>query len=281
LDLLSHFRVQYFAALAVFCAVFLAGRRFKAAAVFAGFALINLAVVAPIYFGGRAAPTTANPLRAMLINVNTRTGDPERVSQAIRAADPDILVLEEISSRWVADLAEVGSAFHHSVVRPREDNFGIALFSKYPLAEGEVVYIGEAEVPSIVATVETDRGKLRIIATHPLPPGGAEYSRLRNDQLERLPDHIDSSRPVLLCGDLNATPWNYHFKRLLKRSGLIDSSLGRGFQPTWPSHNRLLLIPIDHVLHSPSVAVINKEIGSSVGSDHYPVIVDFTIESDR
>ena len=81
--------------------------------------------------------------------------------------------------------------------------------------------------------------------------------------------------PVLLLGDLNATPWSHPFKRLLQETGLIDGSRGMGYQPTWPAGVLPLLIPIDHCLHSQELRVVHKEVGPMVGSDHYPVIVDF------
>lgn len=282
LDLFSHFRVQYLLGLSTLGFLLLAGRRRRTALVFIAFASINLGIVLPMYFGGQtAAPEAARTLRAMLLNVNTRLGDAERVKQVIQEIDPDILVLEEISSQWLHDLRWLVASHPHCRVQPREDNFGIGLFSKLPLAEGAIVYIGDAEVPSIVATIDVGQDKLRVIATHPLPPAGAAYSRWRNDQLDRLPDYICLSEPLILLGDLNVTPWNCHFRRLLKRTGLIDSSQGRGIQPTWPNYNRLLLIPIDHCLHSPDISVVRKEIGADVGSDHYPVIVDFVINTKQ
>jgi endonuclease/exonuclease/phosphatase (EEP) superfamily protein YafD len=282
LDLFSHFRVQYLIALSILGVLFLLGRRRRTAAVFIAFACINLGMVLPLYFDGQATTPEAAPiLRAMLLNVNTRLGDAARVKQVIQELDPDILVLEEISSQWVLDLQWLANSYSHSRVQPREDNFGIGLFSKFPLVESEIVYIGDAQVPSIAATIDTGREKLRVIATHPLPPAGGQYSRWRNDQLNRLPDYVRSSLPLILLGDLNVTPWNYHFRRLLKRTGLIDSSKGRGIQPTWPNYNPLLLIPIDHCLHSSDISVLSKRIGVDVGSDHYPVIVDFAIKTEQ
>lgn len=278
LDLFSHFRVQYLCGLSILGLLLLIPKHRKTATVFILFAGINLGILLPLYFGGQAAAHEgAHSMRAMLLNVNTRLGDVERVKRVIQEFDPDIVVLEEISSQWIHDLQWLTASHPYSCVRPREDNFGIGLFSKLPLEESEVVYIGDAEVPSIVATLDTGRRQFVIIATHPLPPVGAQYSRWRNDQLDRIPNYVPSSSPVLLLGDLNVTPWNYHFKRLLKRTGLMDSSKGRGIQPTWPNYNRLLSIPIDHCLHSPDILVTRKQIGPDVGSDHYPVIVDFTI----
>lgn len=282
LDLFSHFRVQYLIGLGVLGLLHLLGRRLRTAATFLGFTCVNLALVLPLYFGKPVAPLvdTMPGLRAMLINVNTRLGDAERVRTVISQADPDILVLEEISERWMADLTWLTNSYPYSITEPREDNFGIGLFSKLPFAESEVATIGEAGVPSILATVITGRTNLRVIATHPLPPGGRDYSYWRNEQLDRLPEAIRSPLPVLLLGDLNVTPWNDHFRKLLSRSGLRDSARGYGVQPSWPNFTPFLRIPLDQCLHSPDIVIINRRIGDDVASDHYPVIVDFVIESN-
>ena len=282
LDLFSHFRVQYAIGLSILGLLLLAGRRRKTAAVFLGFAWVNLALILPLYFGRVGVEPDAAPLlRAMLINVNTHLGDPDRVRAVIEAEAPDILVLEEISSRWMSALAWLTNSHPHALAQPREDNFGIGLFSKLPLAEAEVVYIGAAEVPSIVATVMTAHTNLFVIATHPVPPIGREYSRMRNRQLDRLPDYVGSNLPVLLLGDLNVTPWNYHFRRLITRAGLRDSAKGFGVQPTWPNYNPLLRIPIDHCLYSDDIVIVDRRIGEDVASDHYPLIVDFMIKAGR
>jgi endonuclease/exonuclease/phosphatase (EEP) superfamily protein YafD len=282
LDLFSHFRVQYMLGLLALGVVLFIGRRRRTATAFLVLACVNLVPVLPLYLGKPKMPDKATPaLRAMLLNVNTRLGDANRVRAVVSDADPDILVLEEISSAWMLDLAWLTNSYPHSLAQTREDNFGIGLFSKLPLADAEVVYIGEAEVPSILATVSTAQTNLRVVATHPLPPSGRDYSRWRNEQLERLPDYVRSHLPVLLLGDLNVTPWNYYFRRLLASTGLRDSAKGRGVQATWPNFNPLLRIPIDHCLHSEDIGILDRRVGEHVSSDHFPVIVDFVIGEER
>ena len=277
-DLFSHFRIQYLLGLGALAVIFLFHRLWRTAAAFLAFAAVNLIPVLPLYFGGTAPPAPNSKIwRAMLINVNAHSGDPARVRQAVEQADPDILVLEEISARWASDLSWLCATHPYCVIEPREDNFGIALFSKLPLVRSRTAIIGSAEVPSILATAKVDGRELGIMATHPLPPAGAEYSRWRNEQLDLMPKHVDASGPFLLLGDLNTTPWNHYFRRLLDKAGLLDSSRGCGIQPTWPSFAPLLRIPIDHVLHSPSVSVLQKAVGPDVGSDHFPVVMDFRI----
>ncbi len=278
-DLFSHFRVQYFAGLAVLGLILLVTRRRSIGALFLLLAAINLAQVLPLYFG---APSSASdPTRLMLINVNAQSGDTGRVRRAVAESAPDILVLEEVNERWITELSDLRDTYPYSVVEPREDDFGIALFSKLPLLQSDVVFIGSAGVPSIEATLGGKGEPLRILATHPLPPGGPDYSAWRNEQLQLMAERIDASRPFLLVGDLNTTPWNFHFQQLLARSGLRDSAVGFGVQPSWPTFNPLFWIPLDHVLHSPCIIVTARKTGSDVGSDHYPVIVDFVASRDR
>ena len=141
--------------------------------------LINLGVILPLYFGGAptGAPEDSSSLRALLLNVNTKLGDPPRILRLIEETDPDFLVLEEINSDWMQKLAPLESSHPYRIVRTRGDNFGIGLFSKTPLARAEIVYVGDAHVPSVIAAVEIEGRTLHIFATHPTPPGSRECSR--------------------------------------------------------------------------------------------------------
>ncbi len=280
LDLFSHFRVQYMVCLVALGVLFGLARRHRMALFCVVFAGINAGVVFPLYVGGSAVVAPCEPsVRVLCLNVNTERGNPDRVKRVIEDATPDIVVLEEINLQWVFDLLWLSETHPYSCIQPRSDNFGIGLFSKVPIAKQNIINIGRAQVPSIIATLELPFTNLTVVATHPLPPWGRDYSALRNDQLDGLLGYIESDVPLILVGDLNMTPWSYHFKRLLKQSGLMDSTKGFGVQPSWSSFNPLLRIPIDHCLHTPDVSVVGRRIGEAVGSDHYPLIVDLVVGS--
>lgn len=282
LDLFSHFRVQYFLSLAV-AAVFLAFRqRVAVAAVFGGLALANLAMVLPLYFGGTQPSSREGAIRAVLSNVNTRSGNPAKVREFLAACDADLVALEEVSGKWVKELRDIIDRYPHKLIVPREDNFGIMVLSKLPVIHSETAYFGETDVPSLIAEIEDRRGSFILIATHPLPPAGSSYSQERNSQLDAIGGYIaERKNPVVLLGDLNTTPWNHYFRDLLRRSGLKDSLQGRGIQPTWPTFNPLLLIPLDHCLHSPEIEILDRRVGPGVGSDHFPLIVDFHLRGEK
>jgi endonuclease/exonuclease/phosphatase (EEP) superfamily protein YafD len=279
LDLFSHFRVQYCAGLGLVALLLAVSRQYRLSAIFGFFAMINLALIMPFYFGkADVPPFSGNPIRLMLANVNNSSGNPETVNLAIQSIKPDILVLEEVNAHWLLKLNPSLTNYAYSQTEPREDNFGIALYSRFPLTNAQIVFIGDAEVPSVFAEIATPQGICAVLATHPPPPGGSELSQLRNGQLAELPSWTRrTSQPILLAGDLNVTPWNPYFKRLLRNSGLSNSMQGRGIQTSWPTSFPPLRIPLDHCLHSPEIKIVQRTIGPHVGSDHFPLIVDFII----
>jgi len=284
LDLCSHFRVQYTLVLGGIAVVLLL-LRLRPLRVMTGLivvmALANLATILPRYVGRSDAPATGNPpLRAMLLNVNTDYGNPDKVRTLIGSMQPDILVLEELNRQWVTELTPLRKDYHYAHMEPREDNFGIVLLSKYPFRNAQTIYLGSAGVPTIMAEVVTPQGVCTILATHPLPPAGRLYAHLRNEQLAALAQYCQQiTGPLLVLGDLNVTPWSPFFLRLLQDSGLYDSAHGFGVQATWPVDNILLRIPIDHCLHSPDIQVVDRSVGPDVGSDHFPLGVEFNLPS--
>ncbi len=273
-DLFSHFRVQYSVGLIVLGILLFVLRRKKWGMVCLGFCSLNLLGILPLFFSRNAPSDKGEALSVMLINVNSSTGDPERVLALVQRESPDVLVLQEITSAWVKDLALLEDLFPYREVRSRSDNFGIGLYSLHPFSESGIVSIGRAGVPSVTAGLQYQNDNIHLLATHPLPPFGGAYSHERNDQLLKLPEHVDSTKPSLLIGDLNTTPWSYTFRDLLKQTGLQNSMKGFGIQPTWPMPNLLFGIPLDHVLHSDHFQMVDRRTGPSVGSDHSPVIVE-------
>jgi endonuclease/exonuclease/phosphatase (EEP) superfamily protein YafD len=277
LDLFSHFRVQYMQLSLLLVGIYLWKRMNKRAVFAILLAALNYSLVLPFYFGKPKIPAT-KPARAMLMNINAGNGNTTEVLAAIREARPELLLLEEVTPKWAQELKALDKEYKYRIAEPQEGCFGMMLLSKVPLAHTSVVEIGTAWVPSIIAEAHFPGGAVSIVGTHPLPPMGAEYSRHRNNQLAALPAIVQAQKyPVLLIGDLNTSPWSPHFQALEEAAGLKNSMKGFGFQPSWPANNRLLRIPLDHVLHSPGITIHNRMVGGNVGSDHYPVIVDFSV----
>lgn len=278
LDLLTHFRVQYVQLALVLAGICLWMRLNKAAIALILIGLFNYAYVYPLYLGRPEAPTE-KPVRAMLMNLNASNGHTEQVLKTVGQFDPDILLLEEVTPKWAKELQALHGAYLHRLDGSQEGCFGIMLLSKYPMGHAEFIEIGDAGLPSIRADIYLPEHVFTLIGTHPLPPVGRGYAMHRNNQLAALPELIKSqTRPVLLIGDLNTSPWSPYFRDLLRDSGLKNSMKGFGFQPSWPAQIRLLRIPIDHMLYADGITIHNRMVGGDVGSDHFPVIVDFSFD---
>ncbi|MBI4878387.1 MAG: endonuclease/exonuclease/phosphatase family protein [Planctomycetes bacterium] len=279
---MSHFRVQYLVLLLTAAGVCALARRVRTASLFAAFALLDLAVIVPFYVDPAPLPEVrvSRTIRGMLLNVCTRRGDPSRVLAEIVSWDPDFVVLEEIDEEWLVRLAPLAASHPHSVTRPRPDNFGIGLFSRIPFARAEIVTLGAADPPSVLARFDLGGRALHVFGTHPVRPGERRYTLWRDEQLERIAEFLAGAvRPVLVLGDLNVTPWSCRFSELLETARLSDTARGRGVQATWPVDVPLLRIPVDHCLCSEGVVVEERWVGSDVGSDHFPLIVDFHLSA--
>lgn len=280
LDLLAHFRPQYLVLAAAGALLLWLLRQPRAALALGACAAVNALVLLPYLFPG---PMLSGPesrsarVRVMSLNVHTSNRDYRAVSRLIRERGPDLVLLMEVDEAWLTHLAGLRGDYPYGVAEPRSDNFGIALLSRHPCLRCEILHLGRAGLPTVQGEFEVREARFTLAGTHPLPPAGAEYSRLQADQLDALGAHLARIRgPKVLMGDLNVTPWSARFGPLLRRAGLVDSGAGRWMWRTWPTGNPLLGIPIDHFLASPEVVVVTRRRGPDVGSDHFPLLVGFT-----
>jgi len=267
LDLFSHFYAQYAAGLLVCALGFFLLRHKKSAA---ASLLAGLVIVGTILFSSRPLPPPGTPrLKLLSYNVHTANTRHQDILHFLEFEDADVLFLMEVNEVWMQALRPLESRYPHRLISPREDNFGIALFSKKPF-QGEAKEFGIYGIPWADITL-TESG-LRIVAIHTLPPSGEENSQLRNEQLFETAALVRGKPRTILCGDFNLTPYSRWFPELLRQSGM--RSTAPPFSPTWFRHYPLFTIPIDHVLLSPDLTLARRKVGPSLGSDHNALIVE-------
>jgi len=278
LELASHFRMQYFTLLALGSLAFFLGRRRKLAACSLLLAIVNLAFIAPLYCGASSPRAGAPTFRAMFLNLNTSNDQYGKVLDFIRLTGPDFIVLAEASDRWMKELDDGLGGYPSSRVKSQEDNFGIAILSDLPILDGGIISIGQAGVPSVMVRLHTGHQPFTVIGTHPPPPTSRLWAWHRDKQLQELAEVVlQQQGPLIVMSDLNATSWSPCFADLLAETGLKDSRQGFGLQPTWPCSMPLLRIPIDHCFVSSEIVVHGRWVGPDVGSDHYPIVVEFSL----
>lgn len=280
-DLLTSFHVQYALGLFPIVCLFLMKRHWVKGGILLLGLSYNLFLVLPVYFPAVQTTSSEHSLRLMVTNVWSSNRQHEKLLRLIREESPEVVLALEVNDAWMRALRELSDEYPYQQSFARADNFGIALFSKYPFEQSEILEIGDRKLPSVFGKIEFKGGTtVSIIGTHPLPPKG-RAAEFRNQQLSEVANFAaNQSEHVVLCGDLNVTPWSPHWDDLLKQSNMQDSRQGFGLQPSWPAGNPLLRIPIDHVLVSDQINVINRRIGPRIGSDHLPVIVDLGIPTE-
>lgn len=140
----------------------------------AGLAAAHVLVVLPAL---SAAPlpedaAQAARLRVVVANLYVRNPDPEQAGAALRALQPDVLVVPEVDARGLAGLRASGllADLPHTVTREDVGQETVGLFSRTPLQDVAVRRIGGRALPR--ATVQVDRTPVRLLAAHPLPPIG-------------------------------------------------------------------------------------------------------------
>ena len=281
-ELTSHFRLHLAVALGSLTMIWLARRRWLIAAISAGAALVNLFPVLTVYLPGEALEANNGAkVRLVSLNVHTENENNGLVLKFLENTDADVILLMEVDKAWIDALQPLRTNYSHVVAEPREDNFGIALFSRLPLTNSGVLEFGEAEVPSIRATMSVGKQLCVLLGTHPLPPGSSEYARLRNEQFGKICTWVhDQNLPVVVLGDLNCTPWSPYFADLLRNGGLKNVSPKAGLYGSWPAWLPLFRIPLDHCLVSTNICIISKRMGPQVGSDHLPLEIELQLPSD-
>lgn len=241
------------------------------------------------------------PLRVMTYNIRSGNGDLSGTAQAIRAAAPDIVGLQEVDVHWAArsnfvdQAASLGEQLGMDVRfariyqfpgaspgdPPRE--FGVALLSKFPIVDWSNHTITRlstqetnpvpAPLPGFLEAKINVRGDtVRVFDTH------LDYRAdplVRQQQVTDMLSYIDGTRSAtILFGDLNAPPDASEIQPLLQRlHDAWPASAGPGLtDPADVPRKR-----IDYVLISDHFQVRGVSVPVTLASDHRPVVVDLTL----
>jgi endonuclease/exonuclease/phosphatase (EEP) superfamily protein YafD len=276
-ELTTHFPVQYLVTLLTAAIVFAILRRFGPASVFLLFALPNLLSIVPFYVAPSPPARLGAQLKVVLMNVSVTNTEFDKASTFVRSCNPDLVVVEELDQNWLDNLRRRLPNYNWWVARPRYDEFGIALFSKTPLEDAEIIHLAALGFPSIRSRMWLGPKRLAIFAVHAPPPIAKLFYEERVRMMKDLAGLTAKEDAAVVLGDLNTTPWSSIFHDLLDAGGLRDGRIGFGVRPTWPANFPWLLIPIDHCLVSQELVVTRFDAGPNIGSDHYPLIVEFGV----
>ena len=234
-----------------------------------------------VAWGPRGQVTAGSPtVRAMSWNLLLNNDDSRRVREVVDEVDPDLLLLLEYDEQWHEALAPLRSRYRHHLCQPRQSAYGIALYSRFPLTQKQLVEWGPRPTPAhqLMCDIQVPEHTLHFIGVHLSSPVNARRWEHRDRQLVLATEALGTPRePTLMMGDFNCVPWSTALRNMLAATGLRDSRLGFGFQGSWPRGLGPLKIPIDQALVTPNVQILNRSVGPGAASDHLPIILDLSI----
>lgn len=279
-DLLANLRVQLvlIGLLVLLVGMFL--RQWRLAMIACVVLALHLSWFATAFPSAAKHESVGHLVTVTSVNVLSGNVQHDRVIADLIEANPDVIAVLELTSALDHKLRQDLPEYQHAITSAKnEGNFGVGVYSKYPLAN-TVLFESVEAIESIAVTVVVDQvggtiQKFRLFVTHPLPPMNAALFEKRNRQLEDVADRIHEFRqqasgiPIVLLGDLNLTPWSPWFLELQSRSGLVRGISNFTLEPTW---YRFPMFPfgliLDHGLIEPSLVCTDFQVGKPMGSDH-------------
>ena len=218
-------------------------------------------------------------LSILISNVLMTNRKPEKLLHEIQKYNPDLMCFVETDHWWEDQLDHLKSTYLYHIDAPQDDTYGMHVFSKMELHNSEVKYLIEKNIPSIHTQFKFAGHVIKASLIHPKPPAPNEAwtSITRDREILLMAEVIrETHEPYILMGDLNDVAWSDITRKFKKVSGLLDPRRGRGFFNTYNAKNPFLRWPLDHVFVSHHFRLVKMKRLKSVGSDHFPILLELT-----
>jgi endonuclease/exonuclease/phosphatase (EEP) superfamily protein YafD len=282
-ELAAHFRLQYalmlFGLAGGYVLLRSRGRALAALALLVPNAWYLAPYLLPVVVTESVAASAGRDVEIVSLNLLVRNDNYTEVRRYLQGRNADVLVLSELTPKWVAELRAVTAGYPYQLTDARRNAWGLGIFSRYPLATAELTDLGVAGSVHVATTLALPGGNVQLLGVHLVSPTLPGRAHQRNRQLLAVANRLGPPRvagdrlraPRLLLGDLNITPYSPHFTDLLARTGMKDARGASGLLGTWPTWGFPVQIPIDHCIADHDLAVTRVSRGPVVGSDHYPL----------
>jgi endonuclease/exonuclease/phosphatase family metal-dependent hydrolase len=228
----------------------------------------------------------------------------------LKEQDADIVALQEVTN---SDDRSLPEEFRLYGVLQRELNYpyhffarmlknvraegkipeGVAIFSKFPLTEKEIVFFENynetyLDTPENFATsprcmqhvvVSTSSAEINVFNMHGVwDLDGDNYSPQRQKMSKLTCEAVDGLYNVILMGDTNAKPTNQAMVNVEKH---LKSVFGTDVQSTFNMQRKTnpgyATAAVDMMFASPAIQVVQKAVPKIDVSDHLPLVVTVRI----
>lgn len=219
-------------------------------------------------------------VRILISNVLMENRHDREFLELVRKSDPDLILAVETDAWWDERLGALDADYPNSIKYPQSNFFGMHFFSRLKIVSAETRFLVEADVPSIRVTVRLRSGeRVEFFGLHPRPPEPQQDTEERDAELLIVGREVkDNSTPAIVAGDLNDVAWSNSTRLFQKVSSMLDPRRGRGMYSTFHAGYPLFRWPLDHVFHDQRFTLVRLQRLDSIGSDHFPVLVELQLE---
>ena len=228
------------------------------------------------------------PVLFTLLTYNVEWNNPSRdVSiRAIADADADVVVLQEVTGTYERELAKaLAKQYPHQLVRLHARGAGgIAVLSKLPLRDDQLLDSPDGWFPALRVLVDTPRGAVQLLGVHLRPAvdhrgwitGFFTTPKLRLAEISAYWPKLARDLPTIVAGDFNEDPNGTAVEFLAERG--LERVAAAG-PKTWHYvlHGKdQLAMDIDHVMIDGALAASDAHVLDAGTSDHRPVMCTIT-----
>jgi endonuclease/exonuclease/phosphatase (EEP) superfamily protein YafD len=239
-------------------------------------AAVNLAVIAPWQSPARAAGTSSGgTLRIVAFNVDSENERYGRLAPLVARLRPDVLGLVEVTPGWGRAARTASARVRPRRLVVRRGAYGMGLLSAIPPTSIEAHHF-PADGPVVLTARFTLRDvPVAFVLVHVHTPfAGSVHARELRALAAARPSF--GSR-LIVCGDFNTVSWSAQFTDFRRAAHLTDVFRDDWHGYSWPSWSPMLAVPLDHCLISGGLAVRSRRFGPSIGSDHFPLVLDVAV----
>lgn len=291
-------RIQYFIIGSILLILFIIlNRRWSFASFLLVVGIISALIIhsiklIPYISGEKTVPDTTssgqqlreNSIGILLANVLIDNKKASKIMQIIEEVNPDIILTMEVNQWWISELQGLKQDYPYYIEYPLDNAYGIALYSKFELAEDDIKFLNDDEVPSVHPKILLPSGKtIRFHGVHPVPPvpsskypdnvGEKEVALIKvGKMVER------DSLPSIVAGDFNDVSWSRTSRMFEGERNLNNVRIGRGFYNTYNAQSLFWRWPLDHYFVTEEFSLLKLERLPEFNSDHFPMYAEFVLK---
>jgi endonuclease/exonuclease/phosphatase (EEP) superfamily protein YafD len=239
--------------------------------------------VAPHQVRSAAPGEKADRIRILISNVLMENRNAQALLDLIEQEQPDLVLTVETDDWWADRLKVLEDRYSFVIRRPQDNYYGLHFFSRIPVAHAELRHLVADDVPSVKARLVLPSGEeIDFHGLHPRPPVPHQDSEERDAEILIIAEEVAvSDIPAIVAGDLNDVAWSRTTRLFQRLSGLVDPRRGRGMFSSFHANYPLLRWPLDHVFHDARFTLVTLRRLPSIGSDHFPILVELKLEPER